>query len=189
MLDIDKLNDKLVSELREIAQNLGIADADTLRKQELINQILKNPQQEGRSAEEISEANESLAVSAQKSRKRTRTTKSKGNEDSPVDDTNTLFNLPEQEEFPEEVKEAVEVLAETPPAAPNPQPTPTPPAEPAVREQAPQPQERKKFDRRDNNQNRDNQNNKNQNQRNQEPAINLDFDNVIVNEGILEIMP
>lgn len=39
MLDITKLNDKLVSELRQIAQSLGIADTDTLRKQELISAI------------------------------------------------------------------------------------------------------------------------------------------------------
>ena len=36
MLDSNKLNDKLVSELREIAQALGIEETDTLRKQDLI---------------------------------------------------------------------------------------------------------------------------------------------------------
>ena len=39
MLDITKLNDRLVSELRVIAQSLGIADVDTLRKPELIAMI------------------------------------------------------------------------------------------------------------------------------------------------------
>src|SRR6202000_300171 len=34
-----------------------------------------------------------------------------------------------------------------------------------------------------------NQNNGNGQSKAQEPAINLDFDNVIVNEGVLEIMP
>ena len=32
MFDTNELNDKLVSELREIAKNLGIAEADELRK-------------------------------------------------------------------------------------------------------------------------------------------------------------
>ena len=41
MLDSNKLNDKLVSELREIAQNLGVEDTDTLRKQDLIARILE----------------------------------------------------------------------------------------------------------------------------------------------------
>jgi transcription termination factor Rho len=41
MLDSNKLNDKLVSELREIAQTLGVADTDTLRKQDLISKILE----------------------------------------------------------------------------------------------------------------------------------------------------
>jgi transcription termination factor Rho len=41
MLDSNKLNDKLVSELREIAQTLGVQDTDTLRKQDLISKILE----------------------------------------------------------------------------------------------------------------------------------------------------
>ena len=38
-MDINELNAKLVSELREIAKLIGIADADKLRKQELIERI------------------------------------------------------------------------------------------------------------------------------------------------------
>jgi transcription termination factor Rho len=34
----------LVSELREVANSLGVADTDTLRKQELIDQILEQQQ-------------------------------------------------------------------------------------------------------------------------------------------------
>src|ERR1700744_3255274 len=40
MSDIE-LNDKLVSELREIAKSLGIADADELRKAQLIASIVE----------------------------------------------------------------------------------------------------------------------------------------------------
>ena len=42
MLDSNKLNEKLVSELREIAQNLGVSDTDSLRKQDLILKIIEN---------------------------------------------------------------------------------------------------------------------------------------------------
>src|SRR5690606_20657038 len=44
-MDINELNTKLVSELREIAKVLGIGDVDKLRKQELIDQISKVAQQ------------------------------------------------------------------------------------------------------------------------------------------------
>ena len=40
MSDIE-LNDKLVSELREIAKSLGIAEADELRKAQLITAIVE----------------------------------------------------------------------------------------------------------------------------------------------------
>lgn len=40
MYDILELNDKLVPELREIAKNLGIENADSLKKQDLIYKIL-----------------------------------------------------------------------------------------------------------------------------------------------------
>ena len=40
MADINELNDKLVSELREIAHSFGVENADGLRKQDLINKII-----------------------------------------------------------------------------------------------------------------------------------------------------
>jgi transcription termination factor Rho len=42
MSDTTELNDKLVSELREIAKSLGIADADELRKAQLISRIVEH---------------------------------------------------------------------------------------------------------------------------------------------------
>ncbi|XHR96543.1 Rho termination factor N-terminal domain-containing protein [Mucilaginibacter sp. UC70_90] len=42
MSDKIELNDKLVSELREIARNLGIAEADELRKAQLVAVLLNN---------------------------------------------------------------------------------------------------------------------------------------------------
>ena len=44
MFDTTELNDKLVSELREIAKSLGIAEADELRKPQLISNIVEQQQ-------------------------------------------------------------------------------------------------------------------------------------------------
>src|ERR1700728_3270258 len=44
MFNTNELNDKLVSELREIARNLGIAEADDLRKAQLIDKIVEQEQ-------------------------------------------------------------------------------------------------------------------------------------------------
>jgi transcription termination factor Rho len=40
MYDITELNEKLVSDLKEIAEKLNVSKADKLKKQELIYQIL-----------------------------------------------------------------------------------------------------------------------------------------------------
>ena len=44
MFDTTELNDKLVSELREMAKTLGIAEADELRKPRLISKIVEQNQ-------------------------------------------------------------------------------------------------------------------------------------------------
>src|SRR5665213_942887 len=44
MSDTTELNDKLVSELREMAKSLGIADAEELRKPQLISKIVEQNQ-------------------------------------------------------------------------------------------------------------------------------------------------
>jgi transcription termination factor Rho len=190
MLEINKLNDKLVSELREIAQNYGIADADSFRKQELITKILEknaatDPSPERSPATLFSNGE---VMTEEKPRKRARSTKStdsKKHKEAPVDNTR-LSEFDEDDDVQAEAEpEVVEV--------PNPQPETVPATpEPEVKQQrqtnveqtaasAPsQPAENRKFDRR--NQSR-------QQQQETAAAINLDFDNVIVNEGILEIMP
>ena len=76
MLDSNKLNDKLVSELREIAQTLGVEDTDTLRKQDLITRILENTETPLVSDKSVNEANESEVNEAgDNPRKRLRTSK------------------------------------------------------------------------------------------------------------------
>ena len=44
MSNTNELNDKLVSELRTIAKSFGIAEADSLRKAELITKIVEQQQ-------------------------------------------------------------------------------------------------------------------------------------------------
>ena len=176
-----ELNDKLVSELREMAKSLGIAEADDLRKPQLISSIIEQQQLiEAARAQAAAINNNYSEVKpagvteeiAEKPRKRIRTTKSKSEPrvEVPLDDTN-LFDMPD-DETSEDDTESEPVVADTSEE----HETPVAKTDDAISEAKPQ-----KFERRFNN-------NQNQ-QKNQEPAINLDFDNVIVNEGVLEIMP
>ncbi|MHB8208539.1 transcription termination factor Rho [Mucilaginibacter sp.] len=192
MSDTIELNDKLVSELREIAKSLGIAEADDLRKAQLVTAIVEqqNLIEAARAQQSTVENNyapkqdettastPSKADKADKNRKRVRTIKNSNEPrvEVPLDDTN-LFDLqddePQQEEEPELTAAPV---AEAEPEQANQSdeaPTKTEEVAPETRPQ--------KFER------RINQNNVQA--KNQEPAINLDFDNVIINEGVLEIMP
>ncbi|MDB5285661.1 MAG: transcription termination factor Rho [Mucilaginibacter sp.] len=189
MSDTIELNDKLVSELRDIAKSLGIAEADELRKAQLITAIVKQQQliEAARNQQNIVNNNYSektaepvevveAADNGEKTRKRTRTLKTKNEPrvEVPLNDTN-LFEEDDEEELQNNPPEN---FATQPVAAD----APTEDGQSARVEQADQPvapdNRPQKFDRRANNQ-----------QKNQEPAINLDFDNVIVNEGVLEIMP
>lgn len=190
MSETTELNDKLVSELREIAKSLGIAEADDLRKAQLISTIIEQQKliEVAREQQNMINSNyaEKNTVSAppahtdttEKPRKRTRTIKGKAAKtEVPLDDTN-LFEQPEEEiaSDNEDVTSAENIIAtETVSAEPQ-------AGQPEITAPESRPQ---KFDRRNNN----NHNNNNQQQKAQEPAINLDFDNVIVNEGVLEIMP
>jgi len=187
MSDKIELNDKLVSELREIARNLGIAEADELRKAQLVARIIEQQQliEAARAQQNLVESNytptpapgEEPAETAEKPRKRARVIKTKDSSkpriEVPLDDTN-LFDAQDDEpsqEDPETEVSAVTAETEAPQAGETVTRT-----EEVVPEARPQ-----KFERRVNS-------NQNQ-QKAQEIPINLDFDNVIVNEGVLEIMP
>lgn len=173
MLDITELNDKLVSELREIAKSYGVEDSESLRKQDLISKITE--QQELIAAAKGSpETPEPQLGAPEKPRKRARTVKGKTpekkTEEVALDDV-TLFDLPTDDDVIEDTttaEETAQPIAEDAPAAP---------AQEAQRQQ--------RFERKGQNPNP-------QQARPAEslpPATNMDFDNVIVNEGILEIMP
>jgi len=189
MSDTIELNDKLVSELREIAKSLGISEADELRKPQLITAIVEQQGLiEAARAQQSTVANNYAPINAandeasatdagEKSRKRVRTIKPKSTAprvEVPLDDTN-LFDMSDDEAETEtdeaETQPTAEVEAPVSQADEN-----APKAEEVAPEARPQ-----KFERRVNNP-------QNGQQKNQD-AINMDFDNVIVNEGVLEIMP
>jgi transcription termination factor Rho len=189
MSDINtELNDKLVSELREMARTLGIAEADELRKAQLITRIVEQQQlieaaraQQSTLATNYAEITPTPAAAEEaddKPRKRTRVIKAKSSNtprvEVPLDDTNL---------FDEEEDEAQAIADEERTPVAEPSQVITGDDEPAVKQDDRPADTRSnpKFDRRNNQQQ--------QQQKNQEPAINLDFDNVIVNEGVLEIMP
>src|SRR6185312_4518596 len=190
MFDTTELNDKLVSELRDIARSLGIAEADELRKAQLIENILQQQQliDAARAQQAAVETNYAGVKPAdapeagERQRKRTRTTTKPASSrqprvEVPLDDTN-LFDEAD-DETPAPYSEEEITFA---PAAEQAEPeqddltVKTEEIEEPVAEARPQRPERR-FP------------NGQPQQKVPDPAINLDFDNVIVNEGVLEIMP
>jgi transcription termination factor Rho len=187
MSDTIELNDKLVSELREIAKSLGIAEADDLRKAQLVTAIVEQQNlieaaraQHNTVASNYAPKQDDTATpapdTADKGRKRARTIKSSTEPrvEVPLDDTN-LFDIqddePQQEDEPEVAPAAPVAEAEQANQSDE---------TPAKTEEIPAEVRPQKFERRIN---------QNTQAKNQEPALNMDFDNVIINEGVLEIMP
>ena len=169
MFDIEKLNDMLVSELRKLALSLGVNNAEELRKQELVERILL---QQGNAAP----ASEPAATAKNdgqegKLRKRIRTSKQDIEKAKvPLDDTSLFQNGDEEEPLDEEKEEIVSAPVTelfTEPANIDFRETP-PPTEQPQRERRPH-HEHKAAAKKE--------------------ELNLDFDNAIINEGILEIMP
>ena len=182
MFDTIELNDKLVSELREIARNLGVAEADELRKAQLISRIVEQEQliEAARIQQQTVNSNYAAidstpALPSEKVRKRIRTIKNSNEPriEVPLDDTN-LFDIPD-DETPADENEDIIALADEDIEVAQPGEN-VPKSEEQMPDGRPQKYERKV-------------NNQSSQQKNQEPPINLDFDNVIVNEGVLEIMP
>jgi transcription termination factor Rho len=189
MSDKIELNDKLVSELRDIAKNLGITEADELRKASLITRIVEQQQliEAARAQQNIVEQNyapitaePAAEAASEKARKRTRVLKPKTQPrvEVPLDDTNLFDQEEEDQQNNEDAQNDIPAPETVASEASDNQPGEVAPKveTPSADVRPPQ-----KFDRRANG-------NPNQ-QKAQEPAINLDFDNVIVNEGVLEIMP
>ncbi len=175
MSDITELNDKLVSELRDIAKSFGVENTDELRKADLVakiteQQALIEAAKNGLDAA-LTEDNE--ADSDLKPKKRIRTLKApalveKKRSDVPLDDVKQ-FDLPDLDPVTDDLEATVnEVLVSE-----------------TANENVESPTERQEVKqiRPEKNQNTGN----GRINRNNDTAF--DFDNVIVNEGVLEIMP
>ncbi len=210
MPDTLELNEKLVPELRQLAKNLGIIEADELRKPQLITRIVEQEQliEAARQQQSVLESTysaqdtitpdtDTATDTGEKPRKRTRTLKPKTAAQPETEtDSPDLFETPKVT-APEPEPEPAPVENTTPETqeASTPAITEEPVKRPAV---VPE-QRQQRFERRPNNNATNNGYNKDNNgsaqpqqqssQKAQEPPINLDFDNVIVNEGVLEIMP
>jgi len=192
MSDTIELNDKLVSELRQMAKSLGIEDADELRKPQLVTRIKEQQQLiEAARAQnevlntnyaEVNDNNDNIAVAEATTTKprvkRARTVKAasptpaKNKQKEVLLDDTTLFDIQDEEIPAEDIENPI-----VEPAAVIDEPVVIKAEEPApeVRHQRPE--------------RRQNTGGGNVQQQKQQEPINLDFDNVIVNEGVLEIMP
>ncbi|TZF82696.1 transcription termination factor Rho [Pedobacter sp. BS3] len=180
MLNTTDLSDKLVSELREIAKTYGLANVEGLRKQELINQIREQEQLIQAAKESAAQAadhsNESpIAEPDQEVKPRAKRTRTVTKQAVPV----TKMRKSDQPAADQTLFDQ----ADTASAAT----APSKISEPAQEEEKAINNQPKKADK----QNKDNQapQAKAQDKINEHLATNLDFDNVIVNEGVLEIMP
>jgi len=177
-MDITELNAKLVSELREIAKLVGITDADKLRKQDLINKITAN-ELEQESAETTAKTEKVLEEkqendSADKPRKRIRLTKSA----QPVTDT--------KPQKPSSTQNRNLFKTESINSADAPQSVQT---EPSHAEETQKIQKTERVERTEKKSAGNPPANKNDSTTGSPSVSNLDFDNVIANEGVLEIMP
>ncbi|NCD69834.1 transcription termination factor Rho [Mucilaginibacter agri] len=203
MSDTIELNDKLVSELRQIAKSMGIAEADELRKPQLIvriseqNALIEQARaQQSALSDNYAEITKDTDVTSADAEgdddkprsKRARSVKTKKENQDNTAVESTLFD---GEPAPEAPKRQRTVVTTAAPKATEDTiereftPKTDAPVAPEVRQ--PRFEKQQRFA---NNGNTGNGNGGNNNQsKQQEPAINLDFDNVIVNEGVLEIMP
>jgi transcription termination factor Rho len=169
MFDINELNDKLVSELREIAKSFGVDNTEELRKAELITKIKE--QHELINAAKSAGLVEEAVVTEEKPKKRTRTVKA-----SPIEVKSKQDLNPAQEVslFDQKEPKVEEIVVEK---APKQEVS----AEVVVAGNAEAVSQDAKTNQKDRLQN------PNGRQRAQESTF--DFDNVITNEGVLEIMP
>lgn len=185
MVDINELNDKLVSELREIAHSFGVENADGLRKQDLIKKIVEQKElieaaRQNALPEEVAEVTEEEG----KPRKRVRTVKAKveaPKRTGPSREETPRLEFPAQEKSEaNDENDSDDNSSET--ASEN-----TEEKNSETRFQ--------KFEKRPTmspraNEGRSNDSRPSESRQNETPAAtNLDFDNVIANEGVLEIMP
>jgi len=215
MFSKTELNDKLTSELRELAKTYGIEAADSLRKIDLVEVLLHqqeiinaaksgaDPYSEPEAAPVAAPVTKTKATKAEKAPKvatvsatadkpvKKRARLSKDEPVAPVErrkESVTLFDEPQHQQQPERqpdriieseegsskpISELIEESAE--PVAP-------------VTKQRPEQKEKQDKGQRDDNR-QPKQPGGGNHHKNENSYSNLDFDNVITNEGVLEIMP
>jgi len=174
MSDKIVLNDKLVTELREIAKSFGVGNADELRKADLIAKITEQQLLIKTAKSSLANTTENVNVAEvdSKPKKRTRTIKvelvEKKRSDVPLDDVK-LFDLPDIEPRNDEVEIAATTVDNLN----------------AISEKDDISIEKKDTK----STNSEKINNLGNGRINRNNDTTFDFDNVIVNEGVLEIMP
>lgn len=166
MFNTNELNDKLVSELREMAKSFGVENTDVLRKADLVAKITE--QQELIEAARNSGAVAEDATTEEKPKKRARTIKT----------------VIAEEKLSPTPKSDVSLFD-------NHEPANTKPVARKIKEIKHEEGQEMSSNNADNAEDKSEPKqirpDKNGKQRNQDSAF--DFDNVIINEGVLEIMP
>ncbi|MCB0401732.1 MAG: transcription termination factor Rho [Flavobacteriales bacterium] len=190
MYDIIELNKKLVGELRDIAKELDIKKADKMKKEELVYQILDqqaiNPPKKDE-AQEKKRIPAGSSSGSTASRPKRRRLPSGDKKPSLFDDNNTNTNAaPIKEASNEPKKENNDFYQAQPVAKPQPKQE--------KREQRPEKHQdvpaenRSDYTPKEQNNNYDKQPNGNGNG-NKGDDHGYNFDDIIVSEGVLEIMP
>jgi transcription termination factor Rho len=204
MFSKTELNDKLTAELRELAKSYGIEGAESLRKIDLVEVLLHQEQiiEAAKSSIIIDETPADITEAPKKvktekvlktsteekpvAKKRARLSKEEAPVAPKASESITLFDEPAHREIINEVKEEEHETGFKPIAAiieENIESETTAPT--AV--QKPK-QEQKERPQRDDNRGQKQPGGGNHH-KNENSYSNLDFDNVITNEGVLEIMP
>ena len=202
MFSKTELNDKLTTELRELAENYGLEGAETLRKIDLVEALLHQQELiDGISEDGINNQGDEIMV-AVKSKASKIAKAAKTDEEKPLkkrarvkkDDTEsgetekkpsvTLFDEPKTRETPNDNEPAVSANAES-----------LKPISELIQEnkdipaQKNKPHQKIQKEKAPRDENRQKHNNSDHHQKNENSYSNLDFENVITNEGVLEIMP
>ncbi|MFD1630844.1 transcription termination factor Rho [Pseudopedobacter beijingensis] len=179
MFNINELNDKLVSELREIAKTFGIENADDLRKAELVKKIKEQHDliNAAKSAGAVDEVKEEEKPKKRARTIKTTTTVTEVKPKPKAPETASLFDAaePVEEEKPKTEKRARKTVSsedkqETKVEAPVAEAT-----------------ESKEVKVESTDRNYKDRNGNGNGKKSQDSGF--DFDNVISNEGVLEIMP
>jgi transcription termination factor Rho len=208
MYDIIELNGKLIGELREIAKQLNIPKYESLKKQDLIYQILDHQAINAVKKNTMSESQESASGKDPQPAKRGRKPGIKKSQDTPkgeekssrIDESASLFNDIPEDDFRSFNKQTEEIhekpaFAETTPAeaskeekAPVSESVGVPQEEKPQQDQ-PQPDQPQRQPYENRNRQQGNQQHQQQHQQRRPQQEQYNFDGVIISEGVLEIMP